>query len=103
MKRCSVIVSPWCSSNVAGDSLVRDTGLALNIMLGIRSPFAAHGAAGAAVPLAILSWLLVPAFIGAAVASVAAAWVRQYEASRGDSIQQTLDEARRVGQERTTP
>ena len=47
----------------------RDAGKALDVVLGSSSPFNV-GAPSFAVPLAIFSWLLVPAVIGALVAAL---------------------------------
>src|SRR5688572_7752636 len=46
----------------------RSAGHALSIALGTEDPFASSGADVPSVPLAIVSWLLVPTLVGAAVA-----------------------------------
>lgn len=53
-------------------------GRALDILLGTRSPFAIGNHATTAVPLALVSWLVVPAMTGAIIAGSIADWLQRF-------------------------
>jgi len=80
----------------------RDAGKALEIAIGTISPFVTRADA-VAVPLAMLSWLLIPALTGAIIAVIVDTELRRYNLTkeqmdkRIDTISQNL--AKLVGEE----
>jgi hypothetical protein len=76
-------------------------GHALSIAIGTEDPFESAGADGPAVVLATMSWLLVPAVIGAVVALVLAEELRRSRVTP-EQAEAELEKLRKAGAEDTT-
>jgi hypothetical protein len=83
---------------VATAALARDAGAALEVALGTVSPFQTR-ADLVAVPLALLSWLLIPAITGAVIGVIVETELKRYRLDqdqrdeRIDAIRRKLEES----------